>query len=66
MSRKAPVSLQPSVSRMQQRVRAVAAVPPAEQGLACYCDGRAKRDFCAAVSAGEEAAVQEQEKHGLP
>ena len=57
MSRKAPASLQPSVSRMQQRVRAVAALPPAEQGQACYCDGRAKRDFCAAVSAGEEAAV---------
>ena len=42
---------------MQQRVRAVAALPPAEQGLICYCDGRAKPDFCAAVSAGEEAAV---------
>lgn len=55
--KKKPVSLQPSVSRMQQRVRAVAALPPAEQGLACYCDGQPKPDFCAAVSSGEESAV---------
>ena len=55
--KKKPISLQPHYSRMQQRVRAVAVLPPAEQGLACYCDGRAKPDFCEAVSAGEESAV---------
>lgn len=57
MRRKAPISLQPSVSRMQQRVRACVSLPVAEQGIACYCAGLAKADFCAAVSAGEEAAV---------
>ena len=57
MIRKAPISLQPMVSRMQQRVRAAVALPAAEQGCACYCGGRAKADFCASVSAGDESAV---------
>ena len=57
MMKKKPISLQPYHSRMQQRARAAAALPAAEQRAFYYCGGRSKADFTAAVAAGEAEAV---------
>ena len=54
---KKPVSLQPSVSRMQLRMRELPSLPPAARARLCYCGGASKQDFCAAVNRGDAAAV---------
>ena len=54
---KKPSSLQPSVSRMQLRMRNLPALPPLERALACYCAGLDKQAFCASISRGDAAAV---------
>ncbi len=54
---KKPSSLQPSVSRMQLRMRNLPALLPVERALAYYCAGLNKQAFCASIRKGDAAAV---------
>lgn len=50
-------SLRPAITRMQQR-QIVARSQPAEQQVAYYyCDGMEKSEFCSALAAGKQTAI---------
>lgn len=55
--KKRPISLQPYISRMQQRARQALALPKSEQQAFYYCGGRNKTEFTAAVASGEPDAL---------
>lgn len=55
--KKKPISLQPYISRMQQRAQQALALPKAEQQEFYYCGGRNKTEFTAAVASGEPDAL---------
>lgn len=57
MRMKKPCSLQPSVSRMQLRIRNLPPIPPMERAIACYCDGLSKQKFCAEINRGVASVV---------
>lgn len=55
--KKKPISLQPYISRMQQRAQQALALPKSEQQAFYYCGGRNKTEFTAAVASGEPDAL---------
>lgn len=54
--KKKPISLQPYISRMQQRAQQALALPKSEKQAFYYCGGRNKTEFTAAVASGEPDA----------